>query len=66
MAKKWVDKVINISRVRIIVNKVFVQEITFSLISDLIVYSQQLGLYYSQKDDFYDSLNNIVRKLGEK
>ena len=66
MAKKWVDKVINISRVRIIVNKVFVQEITFSLISDLIVCSQQLGLYYSQKDDFYDSLNNIVRKLGEK
>ena len=37
-AKKLVDKVINISRVsdRMIVNKVFVQGIIFSLISDLL------------------------------
>ena len=63
LAKKWVDKVVNISRVsdRTIVNKVFVQEIIFSLI-----YAPQCGLYYSQKDDFYDSLINVVRKLGEK
>ena len=35
--KKWVDKVINISRVsdRMIVNKVFVQGIIFSLISEI-------------------------------
>ena len=68
LAKKWVDKVINISRVsdRMIVNKVFVQGIIFSLISDLTVYAPQCGLYYSQKDDFFDSLINVVRKLGEK
>ena len=37
LAKKWVDKVINISRVsdRMIVNKVFVQGIIFSLISEI-------------------------------
>ena len=68
LAKKWVDKVINISRVsdRMIVNKVFFQEIIFSLISDLTVYSPQCGLYYSQKDDIYDNLINVVRMLGEK
>ena len=68
MAKQWVDKVINISRVsdRMIFSKVFVQEIIFSLISDLTVYAPQCGLYYSQKDDFYGSLINVVRKLGEK
>ena len=68
MAKKWVDKVINISRVsdRMIVNKVFVQGIIFSLISDLTVYAPQCGLYRSQKDDFFGSLINVVRKLGEK
>ena len=49
-----------------IVNKVFVQEIIFLLISDLTVCAPQCGLYYSQKDDFYDSLINVVRKLGEK
>ena len=66
--KKWVDKVINISRVsdRMIVNKVFVQGIIFSLISDLTVYAPQCGLYYNQKEDFFDSLINVVRKLGEK
>ena len=68
MTKKWVDKVINISRVsdRMIVNKVFAQKIIISLISDLTVYAPQCGLDYSQKDDFYDSLINVVRKLGEK
>ena len=68
LTQKWVDKVINISRVsdRMIVNKVFVQRIIFSLISDLKVYAPQCGLYYSQKDDFFDSLINVVRKLGEK
>ena len=67
-AKKWIDNVINISRVsdRMIVNKVFVQEIIFLLISDLTVYAPQCGLYYSQKDYFYDSLINIARKLGKK
>ena len=62
MAKRWVDKVINISRVsdRLIVNKVLVQMIIISLISDLSV------LDYSQKDNFCGSLNNVIRKLGEK
>ena len=49
-----------------IANKVFVQRITFSLISDLTVYAPQCGLYYSEKDDFYNNLINVVRKLGEK
>ena len=68
LAEKWVDKVINISRIsdRMIVNKVFAQKIIISLISDLTVYAPQCGLDYSQKDDFYDSLINVVRKLGEK
>ena len=68
LAKQWVDKVININRVsdRMIFSKVFVQEIIFSLISDLTVYAPQCGLYYSQKDYFYGSLINVVRKLGEK
>ena len=68
LARKWVDQVLNISRVsdRMIANKVFVQRITFSLISDLTVYAPQCGLYYSEKDDFYNNLINVVRKLGEK
>ena len=49
-----------------IVNQVFVQRIIISLISDLTVYAPQCGLDYSQKDDFYGSLINVVRKLGEK
>ena len=67
LAKKWVDKVTNISRVsdKMIANKVFVQRIIISLISDLTVYAPQCGLD-SQKDDFYDSLINFIRKLGEK
>ena len=48
MEKKWVDKAINISRVSI-VNKVFVQRIIISLISDLTVYAAQCGLDDSQK-----------------
>lgn len=58
MAKKWVDKIIDISRVRdrMIVIKVLVQRIVASLIS----------ADHCQKDDFYDSLINVVRKLGEK
>ena len=68
LTKKWVDKVINIRRAidRMIVNNVFVQRIIISLISDLTVYASQCGLVYSQKDDFYGSLINVVRKLGEK
>ena len=68
MAKKWVDKVTNVSRVsdKMIVNKVLVQRIIISLISDLTVYVPQYGLDDSQKDDFYDSLINVVKKLGEK
>ena len=68
LAKKWVDKVINISTGsdRMIVNKVFVQRTIISLIYDLTVYTPQCGLDYSQKDDFYDSLIKTVKKLGEK
>ena len=58
LAKKWVDKVINISRVsdRMIVNKVLIQRIIISLTSDLTVYIPQSGLDDGQKDDFCDSL----------
>ena len=61
LAKKWVDKIINISRAsdRMIVNKVLTQRIIISLISDLTVYAPQCGLNNNQKDDFYDSLINI-------
>ena len=68
MVKNWVDKIINISRVsdRMIVNKVFLQRIIISLISDLTIYAPQCGLDDIQKGDFYGSLINVVRKLGEK
>ena len=68
MVKNWVDEIINISRVsdRMIVNKVFVQRIIISLISDLTIYAPQCGLDASQKGDFYGSLINVVRKLEEK
>ena len=58
LAKKWVDKVINISRVgdRMIVNKVLIQRIIISLTSDLTVYIPQSGLDDGQKDDFCGSL----------
>ena len=65
MEKKWVDKVINISRVSI-VNKVFVQRIIISLISDLTVYAAQRGLDDSQKDDTYGIFINAVRTLRQK
>ena len=41
MAKKWVDKVVNIKRVSdsMIVNKVFVERVIISLIFDLTVYT---------------------------
>ena len=51
---------------RIIVIKVQVQRIIISLISDLTVYSSQCGLDYRQQEDFYDSLINVVWKLGKK
>ena len=68
LVKKWVDKVINISRESgwMIVNKVFVQRIIISLTSDLTLYAPYCGLDYSQKDDFYESFINVVRKLGVK
>ena len=69
MAKKWVDKVIiNISRVsdRMIVNKVFVQRIIISLISDLTVYAAQCSLDDSQKDGSYGILINAVRTFKKK
>ena len=65
MAKKWVDKVINISRISI-VNNVFVQRIIISLISDLTVYAAQRGLDDSQKDDTYGIFINAVRTLRQK
>ena len=49
-----------------IVNKVFVQRIIISVISDLTIYAPQCGLDASQKGDFYGSLINVVRKLEEK
>ena len=68
LTQKWVDKVINISRVsdRMIVNKVLVQRIIISLISDLTVYAPQYGLNNSQKDDFYDILINFFEGQGRK
>ena len=68
MAKKWVEKVINISRVsdRMIFNKVFLQRIIILLISNLTVYTPQCGLDDSEKDDFYHSFISVVRKLEEK
>ena len=36
------------------------------MISDLTVYAPQCGLDNSQKEDFFDSLINVVLKLGEK
>lgn len=45
-----------------IVTKVLVQGIIISKIS----YVPQYGLDDSVKDDFYDTLVNIVRKLGEE
>ena len=65
LAKRYIDKVIDVRRVRdrMIVTKVLVQGIIISKIS---VYVPQYGLDDSMKDDFYDSLANIVRKLGEE
>ena len=42
-----------------IVNKVLVQRIIISLISDLTLYAPQYGLNNSQKDDFYGILINF-------
>ena len=36
------------------------------IISVISVYAPQCGLDDSHKDDFYDSLINVVRMLGEK
>ena len=68
LAKKWVDNVVNIIGVsdRMIVNKVFVQRIILSPIFDCTAYALQCGLDDSQKDDFYDSLINVVGKIVEK
>ena len=65
LAKRWVDKVIVISRGsdRMIVVTVLVQEIIVTVIS---VYVLKCSLDDSQKDDFYDSLVNDLRKLREK
>lgn len=64
MIKKWVDKVIDISRAcgRLIVSLAFIQG---NIISVTSVYALQCGLYDSQKDDFYDCLINVNRELGE-
>ena len=51
---------------RMISNKVYVQKIIILLISNLTIYAPQCGLGDSQKDDFCDSLINVVRKVGEK
>ena len=49
-----------------IVNKVFVQRIILSPIFDRTAYALQCGLDDSQKDDFYESLINVVGKIVEK
>ena len=61
LAKKYVD----ISKVsdRKIVIKGLVHGI---IISAIPVCNLQCGLNDSQKDDFYDSIVNVVRKLGSK
>ena len=63
MAKRWVDKVIDTSRVsdRMVVIKVLLQGIIISVIS---VYTPQCGLDDSQKDD-YDSLISVITKSGK-
>ena len=38
----------------------------YEAISDLTVYAPQCGLDNNQKNDFNNSLINVVRKLGEK
>ena len=55
LAKKGLDKVIDISRVcdRMVVFKVLTQGIIISVMS---VYAPQFGLDGRQKDDLYDSL----------
>ena len=65
LAKKWLDKVIDVSRVsdkRIVIN-VLIQRIIVSVIS---VYAPQCRLAESQKDDFYYSRNYVVRNLGQR
>ena len=62
--KKWVDKINDISRKdRMIAIMILVQGTIFSFIS---VYALQGCLGNKQKADFYDSLINVVRNVGEK
>ena len=58
-------KVIDTSRVsdRMIVVMLLVQR---TIVSVILVYVPKSGLCDSQKDEFYDSLINVVRKSGEK
>ena len=65
LAKKWEEKVIEVSRVndRIIVIKLMLDGCIFTVVS---VYAPQCGLDASEKDSFYDSLMNVTSKLGEK
>ena len=57
LAKNWVDKVIDISRVSDMI-------LRYCFVSVISVYTKKYGLDGSQKDDFYDSLNNVASKLG--
>ena len=63
LPKKWVDKVIDMSKIsdRMIAIKALVQGIIISVIS---VYAPHRGLGDSQKDNFCDILINHVGKLG--
>ena len=65
LAKKWVDKVTDVSRVsgRMVVVKVLVQGIIIPVIS---VYALHCGLDHSKKDNLIDSLIDFVRKFGER
>ena len=59
-----VGKVVDISMVfdRMII-RVSIQGIIISVIT---VHVPQYDLYESQEENFYDSLVNVVRKIGEK
>ena len=65
MANKWVDKIIDISRVtdRMVAIKVLAQGIISSVIS---VFAPHCSLDDSREDGFYDSFISVVKRLREK
>ena len=65
LADKWMDKVFDITRVtdRILVMKVCVDKIIINIIS---VYTPQVGLDTSIKDEFYDNLLSVVSRINTR